>query len=124
MLLQLAVGPVALFIFQTALVSGFITAGTGVIGAGDTVFSRINCFSRHYHRKVSFRCGDSGDECRSGLTTDLLWDQNVCSQKRLVKNVESQFLSAPSEAWQFLPVRVRIRQRVATSLTPIPHSEG
>jgi len=35
-----------------------------------------------------------------------------------------QVLSAPSEAWQFLPVRVRIRQRVATSLTPIPHSGG
>ncbi len=40
MLLQLAVGPVALFIFQTALVSGFITAGTGVIGAAlvDAIF--------------------------------------------------------------------------------------
>jgi len=33
MLLQLAVGPVAFFIFQTALMSGFISAGTGVIGA-------------------------------------------------------------------------------------------
>jgi len=33
MLLQFAVGPVALFIFQTALVSGFITAVTGLIGA-------------------------------------------------------------------------------------------
>lgn len=32
MLLQLAVGPVALFIFQTALVSGFRSAVTGVIG--------------------------------------------------------------------------------------------
>jgi hypothetical protein len=39
-------------------------------------------------------------------------------------NQWGQVLSAPSEAWQFLPVRVRIRQRVATSLTPIPHSEG
>ncbi len=40
MLLQLAVGPVALFIFQTALVSDFITAGTGVIGAAlvDAIF--------------------------------------------------------------------------------------
>lgn len=32
MLLQFAVGPVALFIFQTALLSGFMTATTGVIG--------------------------------------------------------------------------------------------
>jgi len=40
MLLQFAVGPVALFIFQTALVSGFITAATGVIGAAlvDAIF--------------------------------------------------------------------------------------
>ncbi len=40
MLLQFAVGPVALFIFQTALVSGFIAAATGVIGAAlvDTFF--------------------------------------------------------------------------------------
>jgi threonine/homoserine/homoserine lactone efflux protein len=40
MLLQLAVGPVALFIFQTALVSGFISAATGVIGAAlvDAIF--------------------------------------------------------------------------------------
>ncbi len=40
MLLQFAVGPVALFIFQTALVSGFITAVTGVIGAAlvDAIF--------------------------------------------------------------------------------------
>lgn len=30
-------------------------------------------------------------------------------------------MSAPSEAWQFLPVRVRIRQRLAASLTPILH---
>ena len=33
MLLQFAVGPVALFIFQTALMSGFVTATSGVIGA-------------------------------------------------------------------------------------------
>ena len=40
MLLQFAVGPVALFIFQTALLSGFVTATTGVIGAAlvDAVF--------------------------------------------------------------------------------------
>lgn len=40
MLLQFAVGPVALFIFQTALLSGFATATTGVIGAAlvDAVF--------------------------------------------------------------------------------------
>ncbi len=40
MLLQFAIGPVALFIFQTALVSGFITALTGVIGAAlvDAIF--------------------------------------------------------------------------------------
>lgn len=35
-----------------------------------------------------------------------------------------QVLRAPSEAWQFLPVRVRIRQKLATSLTPITHSGG
>lgn len=28
------------------------------------------------------------------------------------------------KAWQFLPVRVRIRQRLAASLTPIPHTRG
>lgn len=28
------------------------------------------------------------------------------------------------KAWQFLPVRVRIRQRLAASLTPIPHARG
>lgn len=40
MLLQFAVGPVALFIFQTALLSGFTTASTGVIGAAlvDAIF--------------------------------------------------------------------------------------
>jgi len=40
MLLQFAVGPVALFIFQTALLSGFMTATTGVIGVAlvDAVF--------------------------------------------------------------------------------------
>jgi len=40
MLLQLAVGPVALFIFQTSLMSGFMTASTGVIGAAlvDAIF--------------------------------------------------------------------------------------
>ena len=40
MLLQFAVGPVALFIFQTALLSGFLTASTGVIGAAlvDAIF--------------------------------------------------------------------------------------
>ena len=30
-------------------------------------------------------------------------------------------MSASSKVWQFLPVKVRIRQRLATSLTPIPH---
>lgn len=40
MLLQFAVGPVALFIFQTALMSGFEKAFTGVIGSSlvDAVF--------------------------------------------------------------------------------------
>jgi len=40
MLLQFAVGPVALFIFQTALLSGFTTATTGVLGAAmvDAIF--------------------------------------------------------------------------------------
>jgi len=33
-------------------------------------------------------------------------------------------MGVPSEAWQFLPVKVRIRQRLATSLTPIPHARG
>jgi len=36
MLLQFAVGPVAHFIFQTALMSGFMTASTGVIEAVKT----------------------------------------------------------------------------------------
>lgn len=40
MLLQLAVGPVALFIFQTALMSSFLKALTGVFGAAlvDSIF--------------------------------------------------------------------------------------
>lgn len=40
MLLQFAVGPVALFIFQTALLSGFTTATTGVLGTAlvDAIF--------------------------------------------------------------------------------------
>jgi len=33
-------------------------------------------------------------------------------------------MSAPSKAWQFLPVKVRIRQRLAISLTPIPRAGG
>ena len=33
-------------------------------------------------------------------------------------------MGAPSKAWQYLPVRVRIRQRLAISLTPIPRVEG
>jgi len=28
------------------------------------------------------------------------------------------------KAWQFLPVKVRIGQRLAASLTPIPHARG
>jgi len=28
------------------------------------------------------------------------------------------------KAWQFLPVKVRIGQRLAASLTPIPHTRG
>lgn len=33
-------------------------------------------------------------------------------------------MGAPSKAWQFLPVKVWIRQRLTTSLTPISHAGG
>ena len=33
-------------------------------------------------------------------------------------------MSAPRQAYQVLPVKVRIRQRLATSLTPISHAKG
>ena len=37
---------------------------------------------------------------------------------------EVNIMCAPSEAWQFLLVKVQIRQRLAISLTPIPRVGG
>jgi hypothetical protein len=57
----------------------------------------------------------------------IYWNNPMDKQKakqQIQKLVEKYQRVCAKKAWQFLPVRVRIRQRLATSLTPKPHTGG
>ena len=51
-------------------------------------------------------------------------DYNIKKYFCQITKESIEYRVCAKKAWQFLPVRVRIRQRLAASLTPIPHTRG
>ena len=77
-----------------------------------------NLFNRCFEGKVAMISGAG-----QGIGKQIVLDLYSEGAKIAAFDINEEQVCA-KKAWQFLPVRVRIRQRLATSLTPIPHTGG